>query len=470
MTDRIPAVDDQFRFPMQVRQRMGASIGDASTPEGAAVKETIDAATDTNTAAAIADPTSDTAAALSATIDAAAVSHGNLRLLPIGDSITYVDGGYLSDSPQTAPTLLYRFGAHSNGMFAWANAQLGHPFTMAGNAGVMGDTSEQILARIDAALAIPADIVTVLAGANDFAQGWTASRTITALTAIYAKVRAAGRRLVVLTTMSRSTMNSTAGYLYLGTVNRFIKSYARSTPGVVLADISSAMTDPATGVPYTITPFYATADGTHPNAVGAQLMGKVLADALRPLVPMSDIFSSNNNDPLNLMRNACNLGTGGTVANGITGTPGTQWGYSGSGGTVAGAVSKVARTDGKPGEWTRLVIGAGNTATLVASGGVLFGAGVLAVGDTVTCAVEVRTSGLVGVTQFAGGIYHPNSQGIDLRDTWQQGAGAVNDGTYTLMVEGHVIQAGATYAQVRVAVTATGGTVDIGRAVVLKTA
>lgn len=391
-----------------------------------------------------------------------------MRLLPIGDSITYVDAGYLSDSPLTAPTALYRNGGHSNGMFAWANAQLGHPFTMAGNAGVPGDTSEQILARLDAALSIPSDIVTLHVGANDFAQGFTADRTTAALATIYGKVRASGRRLVVLTTTSRSSMNTAAGYLYLATVNRFIKTYARSTPGVILADVSSAMTDPATGIPL-IAPF-TTADGTHPNAVGAQMMGRVLADALRPLAAPSDIFASNNNDPLNLMRNGCNLGTAGTVANGISGAGGTNWAYSGSGGVVAGAVSKVARTDGKPGEWGRLVIGDTNTATLVASGAVWFGAGILAVGDTVTCAVEVRTTGLVGVTQFAGGIYHPNSQGLDLRDTWQQGAGAVTDGTYTLMVEGHIIQATATYVQVRVAVTATGGTVDIGRAVVFKTA
>lgn len=65
---------------------------------------------------------------------------------------------------------------------------------------------------------------------------------------------------------------------------------------MILADISSVMTDPATGVPITGGPYY-TADGTHPNAAGAQAMGKVIADKLRPFVPASDVFSSKNMDP-----------------------------------------------------------------------------------------------------------------------------------------------------------------------------
>lgn len=392
------------------------------------------------------------------------------RFMPVGDSKTYLDAGNLSDNPLLTVASAYVNGSKSDGIYAWANAQLGHRLKMVGNGGVPGDTTEQILARMDALLAIPSDIVSVEGGTNDFAQGWPASRTITALSAIYAKVRAKGPRLVVLTTMSRSTMNNTAGYAYLATVNQFIKNYARKTPGVILADICSAMTDPATGIPY-ISPFH-TADGTHQNAIGAQAMGKILADSIRPFLPSVDVFSSNNLDPLNYMRNACNTGTTGTVANGITGTPGTQWSLSAGSGTVDCAVSKVARTDGLPGEWTRLTIGATNTANIIASGGVLWdltGANGLKPGDIITAAIEVRTTGLVGVSQFNGGAYHPNSQHLALKNTWQQGSGTVKDNTYTLMVEGATIQAAATYIQARVSVTATSGILDIGRAAVFKT-
>jgi len=394
-----------------------------------------------------------------------AKTRGN-KLLVIGDSITYLDAGNLSDNPLLDPVTAYRGGAKSTGMFGWANAQLGHRLRMAGNAGVPGNTSAQILARIDTALAIPSDIVAVLAGANDFAQSVTAAQTIANLTAIYSKVKKTGRTLLALTTMSRSTMNTSAGYAYLSVVNQFIKNYARSNPNVILADICSVITDPVTGVPFNSAPF-PTNDGTHPNAIGAQRMGKVIADALRPFIPASDIFSSSNTDPLNLMRNACNTGTGGTVANGITGTPGTQWGFS-STGTAVAAVSKVARTDNLPGEWTRLVIDPTNTAPIIASGGILWGVGVLQPGDSITTAIEVRTSGLVGVSLFSGGNYHPLSQGAALSGTWQQGSGPVNDGTYILLVEDHIINAGATYMQARVAITATGGTLDIGRAAVFK--
>jgi len=393
-----------------------------------------------------------------------------LRFFPIGDSLTYIDGGYLGDTPLDTPVGAYRDGSHATGMFAWANTQLGHALTMAGNGGVPGDTSEMMLARLGAALAVPSDIVSVLAGSNDFTQTFPASRTITALTSIYAQILATGRRLLVLTLPPRASMTTPEGHLYVATLNRWIKGYARSTPGVILADIAAVIADPVTGVPYSIPPNYPTTDGTHLSAIGAQWTGRVISDALRPHLSMSNIWSDSNADPLNLSRNASNVGATGTVANGITGTPGTQWTASGSGGTVAAACSKVARTDGFPGEWSRLVIGAGNTATLVMSGAVLWGAGVLAAGDTVTAAVEVRVTGIVGCSAFMGGIYHPNSQAMDLKDNWSQGTGPVTDGIYVFMVEGNVIAATATYVQVRVAVTATAGTVDVGRSAVFKTA
>lgn len=388
------------------------------------------------------------------------------RFMPIGDSITYLDAGNLSDNPLVAVTDAYSNGSRSTGMFAWANAMLGHRLNMVGNGGVPGNTSEQILARLDKLLEVPSDIVSVLAGANDFSQSFSAAQTIGNLSAIYSKVRASGRRLLVLTTMSRATMNNAGGYEYLSTVNRWIKNYARNTPGVLLADICSAMTDPATGTPINSGGFY-TADGTHPNAIGAQAMGRVIAEALRPIIPATDIFSTSNMDPLNMMRNPCNLGTTGTVANGITGTAGSFWALTAEGTAVATA-SKLARTDGMPGEWTRIKIGSENTAPIIATGSCLFGNGTLAVGDRITVAVEVRTSGLAGVSNFYGGSFNPNSQAAALAGLWQQGSGAVMDGSYVFMVQGHVIRAGTSYIQARVAITATGGTLDIGRCAMFK--
>lgn len=409
-----------------------------------------------------------------AEIAAAYAQKAPRKLMVLGDSITYLDAGLLSEAPDNLRPVAtaYRVdGSKVTGMYAWANAQLGHPLIMAGNAGVPGDTTEQMFARLGSVLAIPSDIVGVQGGANDFTAGWDASRTIAALGSIYAGVLTSGRRLLALTTMSRSTMNTTAGRLYLGTVNRWIKNYARTTPGVILADVCSAQTDPATGIPY-VAPFFTTSDGTHPNAIGAQRMGKVIADALRPHVTQTDIFSSNNLDPLNFMRNACNTGTTGTVTAPITGTPGTLWSVGWSGGTAVATVSKVARTDNLPGEWTRVVIGNGNTSNIIANGSVLWdntGANGVKVGDTITCAVEVRTTGLVGVSQFRGGSYHSVSQGLDLNGAWNQGNGTIMDATYVLMVDAVVIQAGATFLGVQVSVTATGGTFDIGRAAVMKT-
>lgn len=409
-------------------------------------------------------------------------------VLPFGDSITYLDCGLLSEAPsslRTPATAYLVDGAKGTGMYAWANWFLGHPFKFVGNAGVPGDTTAMMLARIDAMLAIPSDIVAVQGGANDWTDGVTNSRTgaqeaaitIANLTAIYARIVAAGKTLLVLTVHSRSTMNSADGKAYLSIVNRWILDYARATPGVLHADTCSVMTDSATGVPYNPLPagagFFPTADGTHPNNLGAMMLGQVIAKALTPLVRSVNVFSTNgNSDPFNFSRNASMTGTTGTVANGVTGTAATQVTVNTSSGTAVAAASKVARTDGLPGEWQRVVIGPANTAPMLISISILWdatGANGVKPGDKLLIAAEVRTTTLTGVSLFACGFRGSSgATAQDLIGAWSNGTGTIPDGTGVFLLEGFVVGVSETFASIRLSVTATSGTIDVGRTAVLK--
>lgn len=400
--------------------------------------------------------------------------------LPIGDSIAYMDAGLLSESPSNLrdPATAYRVdGSKATGKYAWANFLLGHPFRFVGNAGVPGDTTAQILARLDAALELDSDIVSVCAGANDHGPtagtiAVPAATTIANLYAIYDRVRADGKVLVIEPTGTRSVMTSTDSKLWIATVNRAIADYATTRPGVLFADTSSVITNPSTGVPYNSSPF-PTSDGTHPNAYGAMRQGTVIAAAVSHLVKPVDLFSTNGNvDPLNYSRNASNLDSAGTVADGVTGTPGTYWAVGAVSGTAVAAVSKVARTDNKPGEWTRITIGPANTAEMYAQVSVRFdatGADGVKVGDRVLAAIEVRTSGLTDVSKMQGGVLASSPNGaFDLNGAWTLGNGNVADVSGVFVVEGWVIGAGATFLNLRTQFKAASGIIDFGRTALYK--
>lgn len=420
-------------------------------------------------------------------LDSFAVAQKRPRVLvPFGDSITYLDCGLLSESPNNLrpPATAYATGSQATGMYAWANYYLGHPFKMGGNAGVPGDTTAQMLARVNAMLALPSDIVAVQGGANDWTVGVAASQTgaqiaagtIANLGAIYDRVLKAGKVLLAVTTHSRSTMNTADGRRYLATVNRWIAEYARSTPGVLFADTCSVITDPLTGAPYNpiSAGLFPTSDGTHPNAYGASLQGKRIADALRPICTPVNPFSMNGNvDPLNFSRNPSNTGATGTVVNGATGTPGTQWSVGAASGSVVAAASKVARTDGEPGEWTRVVLGPDNPSAMYAQVSILWdatGANGVKPGDKVMVAIEARTAGLTGCSLFSGGIRVGSGvSSYDLAGSWTLGtAPTVADGSGIFLVEGYTIPVGETFGSARVNVQATSGIIDLGRSAVYK--
>lgn len=409
-------------------------------------------------------------------------------IIPFGDSRDYMDVGLLSEAPDSlrTPATAYQVGGSQTfGYYSWANYFLGGALIMKANAGVPGNTTTQMLSRLTSALALvpDRDIFAVQAGANDWTVGVSAGQTglqiatltIANLTAIYDATLAAGKTLFIQTLVPRggaagTTMAVSDGRIYLSLVNSFITEYARTHSDVLFADISSVMTDPTTGTPYNGTPYFVTSDQTHQNSLGAMLMGKVIASAISSVItPISNFNGMGTFDPYNFSRNPANAGNSGTVANGVTGTPGSLINVGTVSGTAVCAVSKVPRTDGLPGEWTRLTIGPANTATIAVTLGVLFdssGVAGVKVGDRIRVAQEVRTSGLVMLTggSYQGGVLATSPNGAQaLGGTWALSGGTVPDGVGAFVVDNWPIGAGATFLNQRILVGASAGVFDFGR-------
>lgn len=179
----------------------------------------------------------------------------------------------------------------SRGPMVWANVLLGRRrLEIVSNAGVGGETTAQILARIDAVLAVDADWVIVLAGINDLVNSTLPVTTVIAnLQAIYTRLLAAGRYVVAV-----STLPVTAAHVNytlqknqrVRRVNEWIKGFCAVTPGMIFVDGCGAVSDPASSAGGPLTGYYV--DTTHPGTPGAYALGKVIRTALLPFLPPID--------------------------------------------------------------------------------------------------------------------------------------------------------------------------------------
>lgn len=193
-----------------------------------------------------------------------------------GDSIT----AYNITGPISGATATW-----SRGFMTWANAFLGdRALAVVKNAGVGGDSTGQMLARIGAdVLAYDAGYVFVMGGINDVAGVLlTADAVIANLNSIYSRLRAAGYVVIAGTVTPVRPTHPQYGPVVtakLATVNTWIRGEA-AAGRAILADVAAALVD-AAGVP--IDALYA--DATHPGPIGARRMGRVVAAAIAPYIP-----------------------------------------------------------------------------------------------------------------------------------------------------------------------------------------
>jgi len=257
----------------------------------------------------------------------------------------------------------------TDGFWNWAAIFNDQTPYMVNCAGVSGDHTEEMWARFDAdVLAYSPGWVCIMAGINDIQRGDSAEFTIQYLTAMYQRALQNGIRVIACTILPSTVVSTSLRRRTLMYINQWIRTYARATPGIVLADTYIAWADPATGDPAA----GLTGDGTHPTNLGARVVGQCIADAMAIYLPSTPQFVQSlnldyQNAVYNGMANGDNAsGTNGYVnATGFTGTGPDGWTNVRSG-TSTAVSSKVARTDYRQGSFAQLAATIGGNNETVA--------------------------------------------------------------------------------------------------------
>lgn len=385
-----------------------------------------------------------------------------VSFIPIGDSLTAYSGGTSIATPVQAMSPQIYDG---KGIHAWLRVYMAGDMRMIGNAGIGGQTSAQIAARFDTdVLAYKPDIAAILAGTNDLPDGTNGASTIANLQGMYEKAAKAGI-LVLATTIPPATAAQAGQETLRLRVNQWMRGYARSHRGVILADIAAAWQDP------TLTGFKVVAayvhDGVHPSMLGAAVAARVMADALRPFVPKNRKNAAPAVAPFNLLTNPHFIGSVGTTdAN--TKNVGGSWMINNISQGVT--VTTAARTDGLRGNYVEIVVPTGKSFTMTTN--VTVDGTKLAVGDEIAFNVTVQVAGIeTGAVMRSLGAtvqqYNGSSFGDRAHDIYSDGsltpaspgwygAGAAHpDGVYGFTVPSVAVGAGRTLVQV--AIGAQGG-------------
>lgn len=280
----------------------------------------------------------------------------------LGDSITWYNGpGGTLDPATIVP---YK---SAQGYFTWANVALGGRLTLLRQAGVAGETSAQVLARVTdiTNLSTLPGFCVVLAGTNDMLNDITSTTTITNLTAIYDALLAKGITVVacVMPHVWQNPATHANRLLAQAEVNNWIRDQAQRS-GIIICDWAARWAnDNGDGTPKP--GFSPVGDGVHPTIVGAAALGKVLADTLRFYVGSKPDLVATNIDPTQLLLNGLMTGTTGILNTGATGQLATSWIAGRNAGSGTLTCAKASRTDGIAGAWQSLSLGSGGGTFIV---------------------------------------------------------------------------------------------------------
>lgn len=255
----------------------------------------------------------------------------------------------------------------SRGIAPVTNMLLGNPLKPKINAGINGDKTSDMLARINTDVLPyiePGDVVFVTGGINDIANGVLPAVTIANMQAICDALVLRGA-IVSLGTVCPSILriiDSTTNSA-IGAVNRGYRQIAIETQNVYLSDDHAAMLDSADIYAQNISTY--SADDLHPNTLGAMAIARTRAASLTGLGLKKWPLVSSNQDYKGIVYNPLAIGSNASGTNGATIGTGISGNFCPNGwtaartGTLTATLSKVARTDGQAGEFVRAAITGG---------------------------------------------------------------------------------------------------------------
>jgi len=239
------------------------------------------------------------------------------------------------------------------------------------NFGVSGDTTEEMLARVQAVTALRATQpfrAVVMGGTNDASESVPASTTIANLQSIYSALTGAGIPVDAVIYPQRYNA-SVSQKIHHGAVAKWHR--ALRMPNVSVVDAASYIVAADGQVPAN----YFFDSLMHFSGLGAGLYAYAYYQTRKNFVKPPSGAVTANTDLVTLNVNPLLAGSNASGANGfgfgagLTGVGPDGGAYaSRSGSTLVAVMSKVARSDVKPGEWWRFVVGtAGNAGEYVAA-------------------------------------------------------------------------------------------------------
>lgn len=232
----------------------------------------------------------------------------------------------------------------------WANTLLDHRMVIGACFGVSGERTDQVLARIAQPLATNAGNLYVLCGINNLGQvasGGSYAHAVTGETVtianvaevtfrdlrdIHLRASAAGMNVLLEYEPGANLLNTAALQTAWIELNARIYEYAEVTPGLFTHDARGIMLVPNQSDTALAMKAGYTYDNLHPAALGAFKWGKSLAPVVDRMTParagvlMQNRAETVANGRRQLIVNPMfSTATGGTLANGATGTVPSGW-------------------------------------------------------------------------------------------------------------------------------------------------
>lgn len=375
----------------------------------------------------------------------------------IGDSVT------AGNTPTSS-------GQINVGWWHWAQAKVGFRAFVGAWAGVGGNVTTQMAARLNTDIITPLSAYTgrakycvVMGGVNDSVNASDIVATATAnLAQMYSDLITAGITPVAMTITPTTSADTPTKIANWDGINAWLRSYCPAH-NIALCDNEADCRDMTqSGVRVWKSGY--THDGVHPTAQGAEAISKTLATWMAANLPGSRHLYPDVDKPLNFITSTpAMLGTTGSLTNGATGQVATSWGVD------TGTASKLARTD-DPGEWQVAAIANGvvrvnnGSSTDISTG--------FAVGDKVVAQAQIYcVNDWVSISQFVlflefrdasnpiGSDYsclanNPNSQTIP---------NPAPNGIVTLRTIPVAVPVGTTIIRMYIYFTGTSGTIRVGR-------
>ncbi len=318
---------------------------------------------------------------------------------------TQTDSVSVSGNPTSARSI-------ATGYAGWVEALSKVAFDDVYNFGISGDTSSGLVLRLHQIINSDANFVVLMIGTNDIdgTSAATAASTLATLKTnllgdIIPRLVGSGKTLLVGTIPAGSAASANKAQAIME-ANTFITQYCQNN-GIDCFDCYAQTVNPVSSSAAHITDRLAS-DNLHINSKGAYSIAKnEIIPILNKFIPTVKnrlgsalLYDATVAKSGNLFIRGMFLGVAGTLNTGITGTVPTGVTLVRGSGTTVTCVSTapedgspIARTDGIPGNWWRMVI-TGNTGDyLQAYGSAFMTAGNFAAGDIVEAFAEIQMSG-----------------------------------------------------------------------------